>query len=152
MALLLAAGTFHSLFAADLPSATGTISVPTGWRIAAGEALTLLGPGGGHHPPRLALRLAETAPAEAAAVLRAGWQRVADGCTVLDDDDEPLGGRVWRRIRVRYAVGPLAVAQTAWVGSVGGRTVVAVLSSDDDAAAAALATAAAAIASISVPR
>jgi hypothetical protein len=78
---------------------------------------------------------------------REGWRRVTDGRVI-----DMLGGRVWQRIRVRFAVGPLAVVQTAWIGTVGGRTVVAVLSSGDDHAAAHLVTAAAAVASISAPR
>jgi len=152
-AILLVTGTFlGAIESAALPEAAGAIVVPTGWRTVPGGCLILRGPGEGYEVPRLALSVTSSAAPAAATALREGWRRVTDGREVIDDDDEPLGGRVWQRIRVRFAVGPLAVVQTAWIGTVGGRTVVAVLSSGDDHAAAHLVTAAAAVASISAPR
>ncbi len=112
----------------------------------------LVGPGDSNDPPRLSLATATGDPATTAASVRDGYRRIGDGCQFIDDDDQPLGGRVWRRIRVRFAVGPLVFVQTAWIGAVDGRTVIAVLSSLEEQAAASLATGSAAVASISAPR
>lgn len=138
---------------ARLPQEAGVITIPAGWAEAAGTTLVLRGPGtDAMAAPRLAVELAAGDVTSATESLRDGYRRLADGCEILDDDQVPLGGRVWRRLRVRFAAGPLAFGQSAWVGSVGNRTVVAVLSAPDDRIAAHLAAASAAVASISAPR
>ena len=96
----------------------------------------------------MAISLAEAGVETAAESLRDGMRRVTDGCEILDDDSVPLGGRIWRRIRSRFAAGPLAFGQIAWISSVGGRTIVVVLSAPDDAIAAHVGAAAAAVGSI----
>jgi hypothetical protein len=150
---VLAHGTFLHGVESSLPDKAGTFLPPAGWIRTVSEMLVLRGPGrDANEAPRLAVTLADGDTASISASLRDGWTRVADGCELLDDDDEPLGGRVWRRIRVRFAAGPLAFGQTAWVGSVSGRTVVVVLSAPDERIGQHLATAAAAVASISAPR
>lgn len=149
----LAYGTFLHTAESSLPGNTGTFTPPAGWTVAAGDMLVLRGPGrDASDAPRLVATIADGDPASTAASLRDGWKRVADGCDMLDDDDEPLGGRVWRRMRVRFAAGPLAFGQTAWVGAVAGRTVIFVLSAPDERIGLHLAAASAAIASISAPR
>ena len=150
---MLAYGTFLHSAESSLPGNAGTFHPPAGWTRTMGETLVLRGPGrDANEAPRLAVTIADGDPASAASSLRDGWKRVADGCEMLDDDDEPLGGRVWRRIRVRFAAGPLAFGQTAWVGAVSGRTVVVVLSAPDDRIGLHLAAASDAVASISAPR
>lgn len=153
-ALAVLAGTFlHASESIPLPDGAGMFHPPTGWTRLPSEPLVLRGPGrDADEAPRLAATVAAGDPASTAASMRDGWRRVADGCEFLDDDDEPLGGRIWRRIRVRFAAGPLAFGQTAWIGSVGGRTVVMVLSAPDERAGGHLAAAAAAVASISAPQ
>lgn len=149
--LAFAGGTFLASAESSLPGNAGIFHPPTGWTRTSAETLVLRGPGrDASDAPRLALTIADGDAASAASSLRDGWKRVADGCEMLDDDDEPLGGRVWRRMRVRFAAGPLAFGQTAWVGSVGGRTLVIVLSAPDERIGLHLAAASAAVASISV--
>lgn len=150
-ALLLSTGTIVAAAEAiPLPGGAGTIQPPPGWQRNPSSELVLRGPGREtDESPRLAIAVSGTDAASTAASLRAGWRRMADGCETIDDDLEPLGGRVWQRIRVRFAAGPLAFGQTGWVGSVGGRTVVIVLSAPDDRIGGFLAAAEAAIASIS---
>lgn len=151
--LAFAGGTFLASAESSLPGGAGTFLPPAGWTRTSAEMLVLRGPGrDASEAPRLALTLADGDAGSAATSLRDGWKRVADGCEMLDDDDEPLGGRVWRRMRVRFAAGPLAFGQTAWVGSVSGRTVVVVLSAPDERIGLHLAAASAAVASISGPR
>ncbi len=138
---------------ARLPQAGGTLTIPAGWSEIAGSSLVLRGPGkDAMEAPRLAIGIAAGDVASATDSLRDGYRRLADGCEILDDDQVPLGGRVWRRLRVRFAAGPLAFGQSAWVGTVGEHTVVAVLSAPDDRIAAHLTAASAAVASISAPR
>ncbi len=151
--LAFASGTCLGSAESSLPGDAGTFIAPAGWTRTSAEMLVLRGPGrDASEAPRLAVTLADGDPVSTAGSLREGWKRVAAGCEMLDDDDEPLGGRVWRRIRVRFAAGPLAFAQTAWVGSVSGRTVVVLLSAPDDRIGLHLAAASAAVASISAPR
>lgn len=143
-------GTF--LLAAEhrpLPDGAGTIVLPDRWH--SGTPGVLIGPGPAGEAPRLALAVGAGAPAATASTLRDAWRRVADGCELLDEDDEPLGGRVWRRLRARFAIGPLVTVQTAWVGTVDGRTVVAIYSATEEHAAEHLPAAVAAVASISAP-
>lgn len=138
---------------AVLPDGAGRIAVPDAWRVSAARPLVLLGAAAAAtDAPRLAVTATDAPAADAAASLRAGYARIADGCEILDDDDAPLGGRVWRRLRVRFATGPVLFGQVAWVGTVGTRTVVAVLSAPDERIGAALPAASAAVASISAPR
>ena len=132
-----------------LPESTGTFLVPAGWHRVAAAGLVLRGPGNeAADAPRLVLTVVPGDLAATATSLKDGWKRVTDGCEILDDDNEPLGGRVWRRIRVRFAAGPLAFGQAAWIGSVNGRTVVAMLSAPDDRIGSHLASVTAAIATI----
>lgn len=138
-----------------LPQEAGILTIPAGWTEVPrpGTTLVLRGPGtDAMEAPRLAVETAAGDVASATDSLRDGYRRLADGCEILDDDQVPLGGRVWRRLRVRFAAGPLAFGQSAWIGTVGNRTVVAVLSAPDDRIAAHLTAASAVIASISVPR
>jgi hypothetical protein len=133
-----------------LPAGAGMIQSPPGWQRRPSPELVLRGPGrDANEAPRLVITVSGIDAAATAASLRAGWQRMADGYKIIDDDLEPLGGRVWQRIRVHFAVGPLALAQTAWIGSVGGQTMIIVLSAPDDRIGGCLTAAAAAIASIS---
>lgn len=138
---------------AQLPAGSGTIAVPPGWDSADGRVLVLRAPArDAMEAPRLAVSIADGDTDSALGSLRDGYRRMADGCEILDDDQVPLGGRVWRRLRVRFATGPVAFGQSAWVGTVGTRTVVAVLSAPDERIAGSLAAASAAVASISAPR
>jgi len=137
----------------QLPGGSGTIVVPPGWESADGRILVLRAPArDAMEAPRLAISIADGDADSALGSLRDGYRRMADGCEILDDDQVPLGGRVWRRLRVRFATGPIAFGQSAWVGTVGTRTVVAVLSAPDERLAGSLAAASAAVASISAPR
>ena len=151
--LALAGGIFLQAGESSLPGNAGSFHPPAGWTRMTGEAFALRGPGrDDSEAPRLVVTIAAGDQGSTAASMRDGWKRVADGCELLDDDDEPLGGRVWRRMRVRFAAGPLAFGQTAWVGAVAGRTVVIVLSAPDDRIGLHLAAASDAVASISGPR
>ncbi len=139
--------------AIPLPDGIGMIQPPQGWQSSTSPNLILRGlDKDAANAPRWAFTLASGDATTTAASLRDGWRRVTDGCEMIDDDDEPIGGRVWRRIRVRFAVGPLAFSQCAWIGTVNGRTLVAVLSAPDDQLAHHLAAASTALASISVRR
>jgi hypothetical protein len=138
---------------AKLPHGGGSMTIPAGWTEIAGTSLILRGPGKeAIDAPRLAVEIAAGDIASTTDSLRDGYRRLADGCEIIDDDQVPLGGRVWSRLRVRFAAGPLAFGQSAWVGTVGSRTVVVVLSAPDDSLAVYLAAASSAIASISAPR
>ena len=150
--ILVLAGSFLAAGEAlSLPGKTGMFHPPAGWTTLQSEPLIVRGPArDAGEAPRLVVTLSEGDPASAAATLRDGWKRVADGCEFLDDDDVPLGGRVWRRIRVRFAAGPLAFGQTAWIGQVAGRTMVIVLSAPDDRIGGYLAVASATVASITL--
>jgi hypothetical protein len=66
-----------------------------------------------------------------AIALRDDLARLAQGFRLLEDDSVPLGGRIWRRLRLRFAIGPLACEQAAWIGTVGERTLIAVASAGD---------------------
>ena len=135
----------------DLPAAACIITGPPGWSPAASPAFVLRGPvphGRTEEAPRLAITIAEADIATTASSLRDGLMRVADGCEILDDDQIPLGGRVWRRIKTRFAAGPMAFGQYAWIGTVEGRTLVVVLSAPDDVVTTSLAPVSAAIATI----
>lgn len=136
-----------------LPLDVGTITIPPEWSVVDGVGFVLRGPGRtALEAPRLAITTAVGDVDATTASLRDGYRRVADGCEILDDDTIPLGGRVWHRLRVRFATGPMAIGQSAWVGSVDGRTVVAVLSAPDEYLSSHLAKAAESIASISALR
>ncbi|MBN8525437.1 MAG: hypothetical protein J0M02_08885 [Planctomycetes bacterium] len=151
LASVLGAGSAAAADAA-LPTGAGRIAIPEGWSCESGTALVLRGPGGNDTAPRLAVTIAEADPAAAAQALRDGYVRITDGCEILDEDEVPMGGRIWRRTRVRFATGPVLFGQSAWIGSVGGRTVVAVLSAPDERLAAALSAAVAALSGISAQR
>lgn len=118
--LLLAA----ALPAADTTPGMGSFRPPAGWRAAAPGLYTAQA-GGAEW--RLAWSVAEAAPAQEVERLRHAWMRMLEVASWLDDDDVPLGGRVWRRLRaiVRPPGEPLEC--TAWIGQVGGRTVLLIL-------------------------
>lgn len=146
-----------SIHAADeripLPDGAGSFLAAPGWRRLPISDVVLSGPvKGAAMAPRIAVAVAAGTPAATAASLRDGWSRVADGCEFIDDDELPLGGRVWRRIRMRFGAGPLTFGQNAWIGSVAGRTVVVILSGPDDSIGAHQGSAAAMVGSISAPR
>ncbi len=139
----------------SIPGGGCTISPPSGWTIAPAVHLVFRGPITGNRTedaPRMAITCAEAGVDSTADSLRDGIRRVADGCEILNDDSVPLGGRTWRRIRSRFAAGPLAFGQIAWISSVDGRTIVVVLSAPDDAIVAHLGPAAAAVGSIRAER
>ncbi len=134
-----------------LPDSNWVITGPPDWTSAAVAGFVLRGPvshGRTEEAPRLAITNAEADIATTASSLRDGLMRVTDGGEILDDDQVPLGGRVWRRIKSRFAAGPMAFGQYAWIGTVDGRTLVVVLSAPDDVVTASLALASAAIATI----
>ncbi|HAT09413.1 MAG TPA: hypothetical protein DCS97_02190 [Planctomycetes bacterium] len=134
-----------------LPSGTARMILPVGWEQTADPGLcVLLGPGRtADERPRLTCTVGSGTPDEATEAMRSAYRRLTDGCEILDDDRIPVGGRIWNRLRVRFAVGPLAFAQTAWIGEAEGRTLVFVLSAPDDLLARHLQAATAAIASLS---
>lgn len=125
--------------------------VPVEWTVLPldGPVAIIQGPGRNSGSlPRLTLATASGDPTTTSTALRTSLLRVADGCQILDDDELPIGGRVWRRLRVRFAIGPVPFGQSAWVGSVSGKTVVAVLSAPEDILATQLATATTVVASL----
>jgi len=136
-----------------LHDASVRLQPPAGWQRLAVPGVILRGPGTDlTEAPRLTISIVPGDVNSNAASMRDGWRRVSDGCDMIDDDDEPIGGRVWRRIRVRFAVGPLAFGQCAWIGQVNGRTMVAVLSAPDDHIVRHLVAASTTLASISMYR
>lgn len=150
MSILLLMGTFlHAVEIVPLPGARTELAVPAGWTIRPGTGLLL-------HDPASAARLVIMPSANsveaAATAMREGWLRLTDGCEIGDDSEVPLGGRVWRRIGARFATGPLVFAQIAWISTVDGRTVIAVLSAPDERLAASAPVAGAALATISLRR
>lgn len=144
----------HSEESTMLPAGASQMMIPAGWmRAVDANACLLVGPGRTpDERPRLACSLGQGAPEELATAMRDAYRRITDGCEILDDDRIPVGGRVWHRLRVRFAAGPLAFGQSAWIGQADGRTLVFVLSAPDDQLADHLQAATAAIASISSAR
>jgi hypothetical protein len=137
-----------------LPSGTMRMIIPAGWKPSSDAGMCVLtGPGrqAAEHP-RLACTLGQGTPDAATEVMRSAYLRITDGCEILDDDRIPVGGRIWNRLRVRFAAGPLAFGQTAWIGQTEGQTLVFVLSSPDEDLATHLPAATAAIASLSPAR
>lgn len=131
-----------------------TATIPQGWTTVPSDGAAVI-QGRATDPvqaPRIALTLPGTPPAEAAAAIRAGVLKVGDGTEIIDEDDLPIGGRVWRRIRYRFATGPLVFGQSAWIGQVGGHTVSVVLSAPDDRLAAQIDAATGLIASLAPAR
>lgn len=154
MSILLLMGTFlHAVEIVPLPGVRAELAVPAGWTIRPGTGLLLHGPA---RDPATAARLIIMPSANgveaAATAMREGWLRLTDGCEIGDDSEVPLGGRVWRRIGARFATGPLVFAQIAWIGTVDGRTVIAVLSAPEEGLAASAPVAGAALATISLRR
>lgn len=119
--------------AAAAEESTFAAGAPAGWSRISTHPTVLRGPGTDSAAPRLALTSPGADPDSAAATMRAAWLRMTDGGEIVADETIQLGGQGWRRIRVRFATGPLAFAQCAWIGAVAGRTQVAVLSAPDDA-------------------
>lgn len=118
-----------------IPGAGVLATVPTGWNALPAEGMiaVLAGPGrSAASIPRMTLAGAAGNPMALGSALRSSLQRVADGCQFIDDDEVPLGGRIWRRMRVRFAVGPSPFGQSIWIGTVVGHTVVIVLSAPED--------------------
>jgi hypothetical protein len=76
----------------------------------------------------MAIASEDADPATAATRLRDHLGTLAKDFQVLDDDELPLGGRSWRRIRMRFQAAGVAIDQAAFCGSVGGRTITVVLS------------------------
>ncbi len=137
-----------------LPSGTMRMIIPAGWKPSSDAGMCILiGPGrqAAEHP-RLACTLGQGTPDAATEAMRSAYLRITDGCDILDDDRIPVGGRIWNRLRVRFAAGPLAFGQTAWVGQAEGQTLIFVLSSPDEDLATHLPAATAAIASLSPVR
>jgi hypothetical protein len=137
-----------------LPSGTTRMIVPAGWTSSSDPGTCILiGPGRlAAERPRLACTLGQGTPDTATEAIRSAYLRITDGCEILDDDRIPVGGRIWNRLRVRFAAGPLAFGQTAWIGQTEGQTLVFVLSSPDEDLATHLPAATAAIASLSPVR
>lgn len=134
-----------------IPGSILLADMPAGWSRADASAaqVVLKGPAAaGSSAPRIAIAVSPSDPDAAATSLRDGLLRIADGCEILDDDHVPLGGRVWRRMRLRFATGPLVFGQSAWIGAVDGTTMVVVLSASDDDLAKYLATAANVVAAL----
>lgn len=128
-----------------IPRTPVLATIPVGWSALPQDGVTAVLRGPGSTPasiPRLSLATAAGDPAATCATLRSSLLRVTDGCQILDDDELPIGGRVWRRLRVRFAIGPAQFGQSAWIGSVSGKTIIVVLSAPEDELPAYLATAA----------
>jgi hypothetical protein len=133
------------------PGGGAAFTPPPGWLRLDREGATWRAPRDAGSAARIALSTSAGSPAEAAAELRDGWRRVASA-EMLDEDDVPAGGRTWRRLHARVAAGPLIFAQCAWIGTVGGRTLVIVASAPDALPPAALAAADGVLGSLSAPR
>jgi hypothetical protein len=119
----------------SLPSSHITALVPAGWSQLPAEGMVaiLRGPGAtAASTSRMTVTTTVGDPATTCALLRSSWSRIADGCQFPDDNEVTVGGRVWRRLQMRFAVGPAAFAQTVWIGLVMGKTVVVVLSALED--------------------
>jgi hypothetical protein len=135
-----------------IPGTAISVQAPAGWNQAPGNVLVYEGhgPSQAEHP-RLAFSVSTADPATAAATMRDALLRVTDGCQVIDEDTVPVGGRSWRRLHVRFATGPIVFAQSSWVGTVGGRTLIVVLSAPDERIGDSLLAATGALASLTAP-
>lgn len=139
------AATLTSAESIIIPRAPVAATVPVGWSVLPQDGATAVLRGPGRTPadiPRLSLATTAEDPVAACTSLRSSLLHVTDGCRILDDDELPIGGRVWRRLRVRFAIGPAQFGQSAWIGTVSGKTIIVVLSAPEDELPAHLATAA----------
>jgi hypothetical protein len=133
--LCVLATTLTSVESCTIPQTQVLATIPAGWNVLPTDGVTVVLRGPGRIPaaiPRLSLATAAGDPVATCASLRSSLLRVTDGCRILDDDEIPIGGRVWRRLRVRFAVGPAQFGQSAWIGSVSGITIIVVLSAPED--------------------
>lgn len=151
----LVAGIIHGVcYTAEsfpVPGSTLSADLPAQWVRLPGDERTAVIHGPGRSTaamPKIAIACTSADPAAAAAAIRDGLMRVGDGCEVIDADQIPLGGRVWQRIRLRFAAGPLEFGQSIWAGTVAGRTVTVVLSAPEEDLAAHLPAGAAVVASL----
>ncbi len=104
-----------------------------GWVRQDSGIFLLRGPGkDGTLAPRFVVSIVSGSIDATVSSIRTRFRRVVAGNELLSEDDVPLGGRAWHRLRTRLAMGPLVLSQSIWISSVRERTVIAVLSSDDD--------------------
>lgn len=135
MGVCICAGLLPGVESITIPKSTIQATVPAGWSQLPADGTTTVLRGPGRIPsnsPRLSLACAASDPETTSASLRTSLLKITDGCQILDDDELPIGGRVWRRLRVRFAIGPLQFGQSAWIGSVSGRTTIVILSAPED--------------------
>ena len=105
----------------------------TGWTRQEGGTFLLRGPGkDGALAPRFTVTVVSGTIADMTTAFRKRFSRVAAGSEILNEDDVPLGGRTWHRLRTHLAIGPIVLGQSIWIGSINGHTIVAVLSTGDD--------------------
>lgn len=132
----------------SIPGSLLVATIPSGWNTLPPDGPTVVLHNPGHGSARLSIAIAAGDPTAVCTSLRSSLLRIADGCQITDDDELPVGGRVWRRLRVRFAIGPVAFGQSAWIGVVSGKTVVTVLSAQEDDLPAHLGTATAVLNSL----
>lgn len=113
---------------------SGLVVMPAkDWTRQPGTSFVLRGPErDGLIAPRFAISIVADEPLHVIKELRDRFRRIAAHSSILDEDTVPIGGRAWYRLRTRFAIGPIVLGQSIWIGLINNRTVIGVLSAGDE--------------------